>query len=329
MTEHFISCDWLSVSLPVLPEKTDNDGYRRLNIVALIDSAAFGAIQVGETMPRGRKPYSASAKLMREGVHVGMVFYGHKMPHCVVEITGRGCQKLESDGVFWLVASDLSNRSINVTRFDLAVDLETDISPGEFAAMRGKRWKTTNHIKSETGETFYIGSKSSERQCKVYRYYPPHERAHLLRVEVTVNKSLAWRVLDRYINDETDPDHVSLARDMAASFEFSHELWKLDGGTAIKSWRPDTGKAGTKKWITNVVVPCLERLRATGEIPEDDRVWYELFVALPPYAYRGVNLENNQENNRPTLPEHENKNSKKGDNAVTDKDDEHDNQSEN
>jgi len=215
---------------------------------------------------KARPPYKAQFQL---GIG-GVVMFSHLQPHALIEITGRGCRHLENTGDFRALATRVLNRALNITRFDLAVDLETDTMPTAFVKMRNEsRFKAAGEMRSETGITCYIGAPTGRRRARVYRYYPPHDRAHLLRVEMVHKKGLAGQALADY----TRLDPVEFAAACGNSYGWNHSDWNFQSDKKITDWRPETGDAGTLKWLNDAVVPALEKLHKSPEFPDDHPIW--------------------------------------------------------
>lgn len=125
----------------------------------------------------------------RFGFEFGVSFDNHtyvwvsKVGLFLVEHTGAGCDLLQAQN---RLESLIHERCENLTRIDIATDMLTDERPADFANQRtGAKTSAVGYQKSNTGETVYVGSRKSERTCKVYRYDGNHPRAAWLRVEYT------------------------------------------------------------------------------------------------------------------------------------------------
>lgn len=267
-----INSDWLSFSIrrpvaggeAVAAESARNYVRARFPELKIEHKSDYG---------KGRSPYQKS---MRLGIG-GMVFFGDSVPHMLIEISGRGCRYLEDNDLFYPVATRALALSINITRFDLAVDLETDLDPAEFIAERGERFKSVGTMESETGKTCYVGSPQARKRARVYRYYPPHDRAHLLRVEMVAKKGVAGDALRQYL----DTGKREFAASWGNTFGWSHPAWDLSGGGKVRDWRPEAGDAGTLRWVREAVIPALERLYQDGEIHDKHALWSEIAENLP------------------------------------------------
>jgi len=268
-----ITCDWLSFSVAT-PVGAIDEYNHALEVHTKIRKL-FPQLQVGDTARKfSRRPYTDAYDLAVGG----LALFAFNQPHATVEITGRGCQELTRREEFIDIALAAIAEAINITRFDLAVDFETDVKPLDFAEQKSARWKAGNIDFSETGETVYVGAKKSDRRAKVYRYYPPHERAHLLRVEMTFSKKGgAYSALDDFL---LLPGEEMAAR-MGNTFGWSHSLWCFDSDQKIKNYRPERGHANTVRWVHLAVIPALERLYGIGVLDDNHPIWSEMAEHLP------------------------------------------------
>ncbi|MCK5133320.1 MAG: hypothetical protein KAR40_14355, partial [Candidatus Sabulitectum sp.] len=259
-----IAADWLSFS--VKRPAYDSESVVFENVHNFIrarfpelkpDSVAYDKM--------ARAPYSGALKL---GVG-GLMMFSADLNHMLIEIQGKGCRNLEDTGEFYAVATRALSVCMNITRFDLAVDFETDIDPEDFAKFRSPRFKSGGVYHSETGKTAYVGSPNSVRRARVYRYYPPHERAHLLRVEMVLKKPDAKQALLDYL----DKGAENFAAMAGKSFGWSHPLWQFTSSETIKSWRPERGQASTMRWLYKAVLPALTRLQDEEVITDNNALW--------------------------------------------------------
>jgi hypothetical protein len=151
------------------------------------------------------------------------------------------------------------------TRIDLAVDIETDCTPAEFSAERDSaRFKSQGNYISETGETCYVGSRSSDRLARVYRYYAPHPRAHLLRAEAEYKGDAAKTLCDALIEKELT--EVTFSAHLP--FGWKHPLWTSQQleVSKIPARAYDREGAGTLRWLELSVVPAIKKAAGNGLI---------------------------------------------------------------
>lgn len=273
-----VKLDWLSFTVPVDNWDAENDLQATFTTVEalkhVIGEDGYDLLRGegdGWTPGKGRKPYSAS--LIGKGVRI---FYNHRVPHVLVEISGEGCARIFSQLAGSQLLQDVSER---ITRCDIAVDIETNISPSEFVTYRdGTRHKSFQHILSQTGETCYIGSQTSNRYCRVYKYEEPHPRAGLLRVEHVFRQEDARKVIAYGFERGV----YALAQQCALVYGWKHEVWQLEPASEreLKAHRVERTEAGTLKWLLDSVVPAVGRMWKEGRTEDVKTFMYELGKVL-------------------------------------------------
>jgi hypothetical protein len=195
-----------------------------------------------------------SARLRHELSGVALSF-GSVNAHIFCELSGKPCDTLDSAAeLIPLVRSTHAKCS----RIDFAVDFSTDTTPERFSAFRNTtRWKYAPVYPSSSGTTVYVGSRTSERMARVYRYNKPHPRAHLLRVEAEY-KGKAARAIAALVTEKSFSDVI---RDAHSVFGWSHDLWNESIGQGEKvsytSHRP--ANANTVRWLYGDVAKALWR----------------------------------------------------------------------
>lgn len=254
--------DWISFSL-ILPEyvMTDERDTERALIDALneLDANLFFWLDLtaGWTRSKGRAPYSIAWQHPNGGI---TAFYHPALPHALIEISGKGCDMLMLAGTTGDVLNAVKNR---VTRIDIASDFLTDVRPTEFAENRASgRFKSHSKVVSESGETYYVGARSSNRYCRVYRYNPPHERSKFLRIEYVVKAEDA-KILARTLLTE-DIRGVSVA--LGEKFGWTHPAYLPEESSAVElqAYRPERHEGKTLFWLADTVSPLLVRLHNQG-----------------------------------------------------------------
>ena len=178
-----------------------------------------------------------------------------------IEITGDGCTMLYSQSLLLEVIQETSNQA---TRIDIAHDIICDVSPADFVALSSSKTSANGHQNSETGETCYIGSRKSDRYCKVYRYRLPHPRADRLRIEYTYKSHDAVICANSLISS----NEAIVAFSSAARYKWEHDCFKTLQSPdliEIKAYRKDRNTGKTLIWWKNQVLPALEKLVKTGD----------------------------------------------------------------
>lgn len=259
-----IKLDWLSFSFFQHENHHDND--REAIIAAytyltdeLPGRAGLFFSDLRWEHDRGRKPYSCSIRTEDNGV---AIFANAKLPHALVELSGKGIERLLRHDSANELISAVTDR---VTRIDLACDIETDVDPREFAASREPgRFKSGSEFVSDSGITVYVGSKTSNRYARVYRYNAPHPRAHLLRVEHVFKGDDAKSML-AYIADK---GYEHAAQQSQAMFGWKHSTWTIAPAAEreINAHRNEREASKTLFWLYDTVGPLLARLHNEGKL---------------------------------------------------------------
>jgi len=256
-----IGVDWLSISIPVCSilssVRSDNDLKR---VLLPRDRKMFNLISEASDLKEGagRAPFKKSWHSKERGF---TYFESHNLPYSLVEFTGVGCDVLRQYGWMNTVIHEWSNR---LTRMDIACDIATDVNPITF--MRGRdetKFKSESNVISETGITCYIGSKTSDRYTRVYRYNPPHPRADFLRIEFVLKSDYAKQAAKVFV----DTPLQSVAKGMFEAFgwkDFSHLI--KDNGVALTTAPKENHQGKTERWLLTQVLPALQRLSDSGNV---------------------------------------------------------------
>lgn len=263
-----IQLDWLSFTLPLPIDGMANDD------IAAVAAARHLSEFLGEHYrfisgagdleeQSGRRPFSRSYRSNSGNVSI---YLNHKMSHFLVEFSGRGTKIIMQHED---AKSFLETVKSRVTRIDVACDIETSVNPLEFADKRKQgRFKTHSEIVSDTGTTYYVGSKESNRYARVYRYNDPHPRASLLRVEHVFRAEDAKKTLDYILANGLE----SAAAQCALMYKWEHEAWDITPATEreMTAYRPDRENANTIFWVHGTVAPLLARLIREGSLDLDE-----------------------------------------------------------
>lgn len=208
----------------------------------------------------GRPPYAYALARQDNGA---FVYGGSHTRTILYELSGRGCEFLR-EGLQPLRDDDYFYE--RVTRIDLACDVLTDTRPSDFCAERStQRFRTTGDIRSDSGETTYIGSPKSDRLCRVYRYHKPHPRSGLLRIEFVFRRGMAERAVQELVAAENAAQFVAAAGN---TYGFTHPDWR----PGVETEERLTGRIikksqdGTIGWLYKQVVPAMRRLMREGAL---------------------------------------------------------------
>jgi hypothetical protein len=268
--------DWLSFTFSPVYDSNSEDGYARAIQAGLlymftpdVVSAYFdGAWRKQE---RARAPYTDSWADGESGL---VCFASPNLNHATIEISGQGCERLIEMGGMEVVLHAAQER---ITRIDIATDINTEIAPTEFVAqLAHDRMRSSGVITSDTGQTCYIGSKQSERFARVYRYNPPHPRAHLLRVEHVFRRDHAKAVAKSIVENSLG----SVETACGEAFGWNHPEWKTgqepSADISVVGAEKNAGK--TVSWLVRSVAPAFQRLVADGTIRDPEQFFRTYFM---------------------------------------------------
>lgn len=260
-----VKIDWISFSIP-MPGELDNDQQTAKHIVSAVDDlhpklSEWLALETEFTARNGRAPYSIAWQRADSGL---TVFAHPSLSHALIEISGRGCETLSQSGNMDAALQAVANR---VTRLDIACDVVTDARPSEFTEKRHVgRFKAHSTVVSESGETVYIGARSSDRYARVYRYNEPHERAHLLRCEFVIKADNAKLIIPTLLEEGLLP----VAAALGETFGWQHETWRVESDPAeLTTFRPERREGKTLFWLADTIAPLLVRLHREGVLDID------------------------------------------------------------
>lgn len=270
----FVSIDWLSFTydLKEAQEVLAFELWGRAaatlekNLPLFFQSMIAGQ----EWTPRvGRAPYNQAQQRSDNGV---MIFARQGITHSLVEVGGIGMDSLGSLELELAVMQEVAER---LTRIDIAVDIFTGVQPDEFASHRSNsRFSAWSEAVSSSGHTVYVGSKSSDRYARVYRYFPPHPRSAFLRVEHVLKAEQARAGAIAISGAGLD----TFVAQLGNTFGWEHEVWSPEVNTdeAVKAWRPERRTGKTVAWVHSQVLPALLRLHRDGVLNLPD--WWQEFV---------------------------------------------------
>jgi DNA relaxase NicK len=268
--------DWLSFTFSPVYDTNTEDGYERAIQAGLlymftpdVVSAYFaGAWRKQE---RARAPYTDCWSDVESGL---VCFASPNLNHATIEISGQGCERLIEMGGMETVLHAAQER---ITRIDIACDIETKTMPMDFVALRDhERMRSNGMMNSDTGETCYIGSKQSERFARVYRYFPPHPRAHLLRVEMVFRREHAKKIASSIVASSIR----SVAAEAGKAFGWAHSDWQIsaDHEVDLSITSPERNAGKTVSWLVRSVAPAIQRLITDGTIRDPEAFFRTYFL---------------------------------------------------
>jgi len=190
----------------------------------------------------------------------------------LVRLSGRACAAI--DCVVYLSSIQVKTEHLsllNVSRLDVAHDIEDARPPSVIVDGWGvnPRIKTRNVATSGTGETVYIGSRTSDRFARVYRYNEPHPRAGVPRVEFQFGKRVANKIANEIRGGKTDVRSVFIHA-YNKTFKTPYATSAIHDATVTS--HSERSNAGTVVWFHKQVAPALSRLIREGEMTVADVV---------------------------------------------------------
>jgi len=260
--------DWLAFSV-ILGDKIPEHGWRWGDIAVQLSEKVeipFGKWEEG----RGRAPYNHSSAQPKKGIYVG---WSGRFNHCHIEFTGVGCEHLRSDG---LLNEVLTNHQHRVTRMDIASDFETEVLPREFTQERNtERFKSSASYHHRSGDTEYVGSRTSELMGRVYRYNAPHPRSNLLRVEHETKRKTAKASVRYLLQHGVE----QLQRELGARFGWHHSLWDAPAAPLPALSVPSQTRedARTDIWLRTQCASAFRKLVQSGAIADPEAYLKEVF----------------------------------------------------
>lgn len=208
-------------------------------------------------------PYSHAALLsdIKSKLQFANVFFSSRNINTIlIQHTGQGCDQIPH------IVDYIQLVQPRVGRIDVAIDVVCDEQPeAYYAAYGGKLSKAFES--SPTGQTFYLGSRKSDKFMRIYRYAPPHERAHLLRFEIQYRREFAraaaWHITQRGMRDFA----------LAALAEYGLDTEHITGSTEETFIVARRKHGDTLRWLDSAVRPAILKLVEAGEL--DARAWIE------------------------------------------------------
>jgi DNA relaxase NicK len=220
---------------------------------------------------RSRAPYTDTWADSERGFSL---YASPNLTHACVEISGAGCERIIEMGC---MADILRNCAERVTRLDIASDIETSTQPSEFVSIVShERMRANGMQNSETGQTCYVGSKKSDRYARVYRYYAPHPRAHLLRIEHVFRRKYAKSVAQAILGTSLN----ATANAAGKAFGWAHRDWKPEEGEQadISIVAVERKGSNTISWLVRSVAPAVKRLIEDGTIRDPQAFFEQYFM---------------------------------------------------
>lgn len=269
--------DWVSFSFDVGQGGKREHGWQwedvEASLHAFLPNAGFDWLQGDDwEVGKGRAPYAQSWGSDQLGVKF---FWSGRLDHALCEVSGRGCERLTAGEHLAALLTDVQAR---VTRLDVASDVETECTPIEFVgAGYSDRVKSRASYVSPTGSTEYVGSRSSDRLARVYRFVAPHPRSHLLRIEHELKKDAARSAVAWMLAYGVESVQASIGEAMG----WKHPLWTPEqpsvGRIAVP--RADRTLGKTELWLRGQAAPAFAKLYRAGLIADPEAWLRDVFLS--------------------------------------------------
>lgn len=254
--------DYISISVPTpnLLKQLEISG--EYNIPFDLDDRTYSLAELLCNQVNWREfPAKGIFKRHVQFLDIGVNYFEGHDTVSLVQFSGEGCEYLRNEGVLENVLLDWNDR---FTRLDIAVDILCDVTPEDFTLTRSApRFKLTERYDKNSGTTYYVGSRQSDRFARVYRYNHPHPRSDKLRIEYQLSDDQAKLISKRIIETSI----LQCATELGNTFGWLHKVYvpSLALGKAPSSRKP-TGKGGTVFWLHHQVTPALRKIAEMGDI---------------------------------------------------------------
>jgi len=270
--------DWYSYTLPLETDlPADRDSQRDV-IASLISQERWGGVPLlsllkqtdsWDAMP-ARRPYRGGER----SPELGIALWWGGQGHVLIEIQGRGCKLLSAQNALLPLIAATHTRA---TRVDVALDYETTMSPTSFVGMGySNRIKSTGTFESTSGSTVYLGSRTSSKYARIYRYTEPSPRAGELRSEYVFRKRAAKHIA----RSIADSGVISGTYAYVCSFgTYVPELDDIAVSEPTKELRVRES-AKTERWLITQCAPAFRRLVQEGVITDPLAFLTEHFLSV-------------------------------------------------
>jgi len=204
-----------------------------------------------------------------------VLYAGCTLDHALVEISGKGCEKLRGTKEMLEIVDDIQDEC---TRLDIAIDI-LGVTPDEILKSgHSAAFRTHSRIVSDTGTTIYVGSQKSERYARVYRYNPPHPRANLCRIELVHRKRYAKIAAQSIVKHGVEVTGLMAL----AAYGFDHDAVPKNTGQSLATVAIVKKNQRTLRWLIVQASPAFKRLVKEGTIENASAFLAEYFLEETP-----------------------------------------------
>lgn len=182
------------------------------------------------------------------------------------------------------------------TRIDLALDVfdsgfsvESVMLAYEFEHAMNRQ-KKTQFIRSSHGDTFYVGSRQSEKMLRVYdKAGEQGVEADWVRYEMEVKGDAAVQVAVYAISNFKRTAQLHVAMLSLPNSDIGVLLENYAQGAPLEIRNTPSTKEGREKWLLNVVAPALAKL-----IVDDLGLWNDVYEKINALANDIIETRENE-----------------------------------
>lgn len=256
--------DYISLTLPggaLLPWDYEAPGEGLRGALALLlrsKEAAAQFMSTGWVQQNGFSGFRVQYVFADGGCRV---LVGHSSGRLMLVLSGGGCAVMAAldksrGGELWKQFFQ-GREQANWTRLDLSIDVPTDLKPNDILHLiNPKRTRRVSYDDSDTGDTFYFGSRHSDQYLCVYKFRPPHPRHKTMRFE--------WRLAGNHAKQAgqalAEPDGlIKLLRGLIQAYGVGYAPVAGHIGTGETSVlaHQKRERAGKLRWLLKVCIPAL------------------------------------------------------------------------
>ena len=282
--------DWVGVSIPLPVAPTDWAGMQALEKARACLHALSGEIelphaasQAGALVGPGTHGYKEAASFPDVGV---IVRYGHPSGRPHIQLSGKGCRLIDTLSVgqghaLWQRIFSMKDGR-KFSRVDVCVDVYVpEASPPPARQLRGplewERYVTNKKVStrqwhdSQDGQTLVLGSRSSDRYVRIYRFNPPHPRTDWTRIEFELKDARASAAAKMMASSEGDSTKL-IASQLLDYFGSGVALART-GESALPATRMIVDRAehaASTRWLFKVALPAVREAIIDGTIDKKD-----------------------------------------------------------
>lgn len=267
----WVSIDFLSCTMPYIAASDDASNWQAQAIIAASHPDVPAWVHRALTSrhflaAKGRKGHAGSIYEPETGA---AMFLGGSNSVSVFEAGGRACKVASELSGYRNMASESAK---TCTRIDVAIDF--DLPPADIASYVtgwSKRIKAHSWVNSPSGQTLYLGSPTSERFARIYRYAEPHPRARFLRVEIVSRRKHAKAVCEAVHAQGLGAAAAALLAGLGLQGSDFHAF----ENTSVPVTPVENNRSAAKRvlWMLKQVTPALVDMHKRGEM--DARQWFQ------------------------------------------------------